>query len=542
MTIRTLLATVLAASVLVVSPSEAAPPATYTAPAVIPGTEGEFNHLSSTAPDGTDVVILQKPGSLTDIHALVRLPGRTTWKEVPPRVKDKFNVQDIVIAPIGAHDFQLAWTEYAPGFGPPEVYSMRLNTRTRTWTAPQQVFKTDAVYAHAGASIGVAKDGTVVIAAYAPTKESMSPPRYRAIVAVRYPGASTFKQKYLSPVDEHTGAFPVSVSPNGHVVVPMIVGYNLAEMTVYAATKEPGAGSPWRIKALSVAGDAQKVAASVNDQGVVGVAWPAPSSAPWTTIRVAHATMGTANPIWTTQDAATGVSFAEPDVVVTRSGTIITVYGRSSAGVLQLEARPLNGTTFGTATPFTPADRSASVGSVVLRPDGRVGVLYGLYTFGPTTPHGIFLTTISATGVPGTALPLTPVVPDSQNQYVLSVDAASRGNVVFARGFPPPDTDLEWMGQGFAPPDVMTSATSGRYVRRAKVQPLRGDHFRCTSGFWVEKASLDFRWYRNGHRIRGAVKAKYHAGPADQGKRLSCKVIASNSGGKRVLSSRARRV
>jgi hypothetical protein len=111
---------------------------------------------------------------------------------------------------------------------------------------------------------------------------------------------------------------------------------------------------------------------------------------------------------------------------------------------------------------------------------------------------------------------------------------------VFARGFPPPDTNLQWMGQGFAVPDVMTSPTSGRHVRRAKVKALRGDRFQCVSGFWVEKAALDYRWYRNGRRIRGAVKVRYQAVAADQGKRLSCKVIASNTGGKRILTSRAR--
>lgn len=541
MSVRTALALALAASVLVPAPGHAAPPSEYSPPAVIPGTEGEFNHLSATAADGTDVVVYLKSGSPTEIRALIRRPGRLAWASVPPRIKDKPNVQDMVIAPVGAGDFQLAWTEYSGGFGPPEVFTARLKTRTRTWTAPQQVFKSDATYNHAGPSIGVAADGTVVIGAYAPTKESQNPPVYRAIVGVRYPGSATFKQRYLNTPDTHSGVASVHVSPRGYVVVPYIVGYQLADMTVHAATKAPGKTAPWRTKALSVAGDAQKVSAAVNDSGRVAVVWPAPSTAPWNTVRVSHSTIGPAAPDWTGQDVASGSTYSDPRAVITRNGVITIVYSASIPAGAQLVSRQLSDTTFGAATPFTPADRSATLGNLVLRPDGRIGVLYGLYTFGPTTPHGLFLTTITA-GVPAPALPLTPVVPDSHNQFVLGVDAASRGNVVFARGFPPPATDLQWMGQAFAPPDVMTSTYSGRYVQRAKVRGLPRERYRCTSGFWVEKAKLEYRWFRNGNRIRGAVKVRYRAVAADEGKRLSCKVIASNSGGKRVLTSRPRRV
>ena len=104
----------------------------YGPPTGIPGTEGLFNQVSTTTPDGTDVVIWLKPANPTALEAKVRRPGRTGWLNVTATIKDKPSMQELVISPAGASGVQATWVQYAGV--EPEIFTASLDTRSRTWS------------------------------------------------------------------------------------------------------------------------------------------------------------------------------------------------------------------------------------------------------------------------------------------------------------------------------------------------------------------------------------------------------------------------
>lgn len=514
-------------------PAHAAVP--FTPPAPVTGTSGQFNHVSATAPDGTDVVVWIAASSPSgyQLNARVRRPGATAWLPIAAGVKRRVSIQDVVIAPIGAGDFQLAWVEY----GAPEVYTARVFTSARRWSPPRQVFS-DAGYGHSVPSIAVDAAGTVVVAATSPAAASSSPPVYRAVVGVQRVDG-TFARKWLSPPGGFGVPTSVAVSPDGRILVPFTSGYDTADWTATAATRGPSGA--WAITPLSVPGDANRVVGTIGAGGRAVVAWTAPASGA-SAVRVATAQVGAAPPTWGAQDVSTsGGTPSSPRVAVAADGAV-TVLWNANGGDSVIMARQLTGSTFGAPLALSEAGRLATVGSVVARPDGRVAVLYGLYTTG-ADPLGLRHVVLSD-GVPGPTTELTTADPGGHNQFVLGVDAASRGNVVYARGFPPPDTDLRWLGQSGAAPAVLTSRFSGDLVRRARVTPLSRHRLRCDSGFWVEARTTSYSWYRGTTKVRGASGKTYRWTAADAGRRFSCRVTGRSDLADRstTLTSRPRRV
>ena len=162
-----------------------------------------------------------------------------------------------------------------------------------------------------------------------------------------------------------------------------------------------------------------------------------------------------------------------------------------------------------------------------MQPDGRAGLLYGLYTSSPVEPLGLRLVTLT-NGLPGAVTTLSEAADGEHNQFALGVDAASRGNVVYARGWPPPYTDLAWLGQATAKPAVMKDAWSGKAVRKAKIVKRSKHRLRCESGFWVETSKVEYQWLRDGKKIQGARKSVYKWDAADEGHKLRCKVTGKS--------------
>ncbi len=517
------------------APGHADPPDSFSSVEAIPGTLGEFNHDSATAADGTDIVLWVAGGSGDlELKSKVRGPGRTAWKRIPARVANRANIQEIDIAPIGAGDFQVAWVQYKGGF--PEVYTARVNSKKRTWSSPTKVFR-HKDYKHGGPSVGVSGNGTVVISGYAQPKESTSPPTYRTVVAVREPGGK-FKSAFLSGANTHSSGGLVAVSHRGHLLVSYIVGYNLAEMTVHAATRAPNA-SKWKKATLSVAGDAQKHFPAIGANGRAAVVWPADSQTS-DVLRISTAQVGSGTPTWAGQVVAPagGGSKTSPMAAVAPDGDVTVVWQANTAGQAVLTSRQLTDDTFGAPVPLTESGSLATAGTFVMRPDGRAALLYGLYEPSPVEPLGLRHLTLH-NGTPSPVVTLTDNTAGEHNQFRLGVDAASRGNVVWVRGWPPETADLVWMGQGFARPDVMTSPWSGKAVDEASIKKLTNHRLRCDSGFWVEASSRSFAWFRNGAKIPGATKQVYQWGAADQGMKLTCKVTGKNAGGgnQRTLTS-----
>jgi len=517
-----------------------AAPAGWTAPQGIPGTVGQANPVSSTAPNGTDLVVWINPGSTSgaQIKARIRLAGRSTWQRVPARVDNEPSVQDMVLAPTSGGDFWLSWVQYA---GQPEVYAMRLDSRTRRWSKPTPVFHQPG-YGHGGPSLAVAGNGTIVIAAYAPPDTPTTPPTYRVVVATRSPGGA-WRTHFLSPASQHAGGEAVAVNSSGQVLVSFIQGYNLSEMTVMAATRSAKPSATWHVHRLSKVGDSQRAHPALGDDGTAAVAWSATSTS-FDAVRLSTAHLGHGTPAWTRRNVATGVpSVVDAYPVVTKDGQTTTVWTRSSSGQQVLWSRNLIGTSLGAPLQLSPDGMTAVVDAFKLRADGKAALMYQLFSNGPLTNQGLRLRVLRH-GVSGPAVDLTESSDGSVNSPALGVDAASRSTVIWTRG-DYPGTDFAWLGQVVAKPSVMSGPSSGHLVRRASVTGVArvGKTVTCASGYWVETSGLDYRWLRNGSRIHGADGPRYRLVGADSHRRISCRVTASNfSGIDHVLRSRTRRV
>lgn len=517
------------------APVGAAPPPTYTPVAAIPGTAGLFNHSSATAPDGTDVVVWigSSPGG-SQYDAKVRRAGSQKWATVPPRVVNKPGIQDEVLTAVGSRDFAMAWVEYADGA--PTVWHSTLDTRARSWSKPVRVFN-HPDYDFAGPRIASTGDGTVVVGGYAAPKVPSFPPNYRSVVAVQKPNGS-WKQSFLTPADQHSGVRSVSASPRGHLLVTSILGYNLAEMTVHAATRGPAKSDPWRTQTVSAIGDSQSVTGAIGRNGDAALFWSSPANGP-TLLRMATAKVTAGPAAWTTREVSPPGGGTDGKQVVVAPDGDVTLAWISSTG---LKSRHLSGGVLGGLQTLSPVDRLVGPGTMAMRPDGRVALLYGLYTAGPTTAAGLNLTTLN-NGVPAPAVPLSDAAAGAHDLFRLGVDASSRGNVVYARGGPPSGTDLAWLGQNFVRPDVMTSATSGKSLRKAKMKKVRAGVLRCQSGLWVEARTIKHAWFRAGKKIKGAKKPKYRLVARDKGKKLSCKVTGKDDAGRSTsVKSRPRKV
>ena len=70
--------------------------------------------------------------------------------------------------------------------------------------------------------------------------------------------------------------------------------------------------------------------------------------------------------------------------------------------------------------------------------------------------------------------------------------------------------------------------------------PVVGGRTRCLPGGWKGARSLTYQWLRGGKAIAGATTARYLVAPADRGRRLACRVIATAAGGAHAAATSKR--
>ncbi|MFN8195357.1 MAG: hypothetical protein U0R80_13870 [Nocardioidaceae bacterium] len=542
--LRALMASVLAAVVVLplvtVAAARVAPPVPWSDPVAIPGTDGLANPLSATAPDGTDVVVWGLSTStplVNKVLAKVRLPGRQRWVDVPVRIRGEYaGINDIVGTPDG--DF---WAVLAIGEST-ETYLTRLDTRAARWTRPVRLFTDQAAYHHMSPRLGLAGDGTLVVAAIAPPVTPPSgDPVYRIAVATRGPRGS-WTSRFLSPVDAMASGQEVHVNRAGDVLVSWIQGYNLPDMTVRAATRSHRAGSPWKIRSLSAAGDSQRAHSDLAPDGTAAVVWSATSTS-FSAARLS--TLDVRDPLapWVGRDLVTGVNLGVDVWVLAGNGGRATSVWLQVGGGQVLWSRHLDGSTLGSPVQLSRAGELGELDGLVRRPDGDAFVVYQRFTTGIVS-LGIEVRTL-VDGAASDAVPLTgdAATSGNSNSERLGVDAAGHGMLLYTHG-DYPDTDYTWQAQ-LAAPSVLTGPATGVPVARAQVvgRVAPGGTVGCRSGYWAEAARLRYGWTRNGHPIAGATHRFYDVVRADAGKRLACRVVASNSTGvDTTLRSRARDV
>ena len=105
----------------------------------------------------------------------------------------------------------------------------------------------------------------------------------------------------------------------------------------------------------------------------------------------------------------------------------------------------------------------------------------------------------------------------------------------FARSSPGAGIGL-WDFNVFGPADVPPSNTVTPTVSGT---PKVGKTLSCSSGTWTgsEPLSFTYRWLRNGAPITGAISNAYTAKWADAGRKVSCRVRASNAAGSASATS-----
>ncbi|HET7530460.1 MAG TPA: hypothetical protein VFJ98_05830 [Mycobacteriales bacterium] len=511
------------------------PPPGWTPVAYVAGTTDVFNHVSSTAANGTDAVVwVANDTTGVRIDARVRLAGTTAWRGVTPRVRQAVSAQDLVLTPTPAGTFFLAWVRYTGGH--PEVLSMTLDPRSRTWSKPLQVFH-DTGYGHAGPDVAIAADGTIGVTAYARPDTSSNPPVYRVVVGMRHPDGS-WHHRFLTPVDKHSTGERISANPAGDFLVSWIEGYNLSEMTVRAATRHHGADQPWRFATLSDPGDSQRVHQAIGRDGTAAVIWSATSQS-FNAIRMSTTKISTGAPTWSRQDVVTSTPIGiDAYAAVYKTGHVSALWSQGG----QLWTRLLSGGTLGGPVQLSATGHTGVLASLVMQPNGRAAVLYHQYS--GSDNEGLRLRTLTD-GVPSAEVVLTDYFNGDANQERLGINAANRHNVVWTRGAFPNPTDVASMGDPLPRPSVMTSQYSGLTVTKAVVRgtPRVGRRLSCATGFWVEAAGVSYRWYRDGSRIAHAIGRTYLLRSADLHRHLSCRATGADSaGGKRTLASNAVRV
>lgn len=527
----------LAASVVLGLTPANAEPLGWTDPQRIPGTLGASSQVSATSPDGADAVtwVVQEGPDDVEIRARLRPAGSTVWQAVPVRVDNKPSVQDLDMAPTPDGDFWLAWVQYG---ALPRVFAMRLDAATGRWTKPFQVFD-NSQYGNGQPSVAVGGNGTVLIGSYAQPKESASPPRYRASVAVRQKGDWT--TQFLSPVDDFAGAVEVDANDKGQLLASFVQGYDVVDKTVHAALRGAGPQTSWDVQPVSVAGDAQNVRVDLGEGGKAAVAWGAPASSP-TDVRITTASVSGAT--WNRRDVVTGIDLTDlPTPAVSADGDVTTVWSESTGGQRELWSRYLTGGSFYPFVQLSPGGVSAWLAALEPRPDGTSVALYDEYTSGGASSLGLRLVTMTG-AFPGVPVELTTSADSPAVDESLGVTAANRSTVIWKRGTAP-DADLAVMDQVLRRPQVMTGPVTGVIVTKAAVTGVVrvGRTVTCESGYWVETSRRDHQWFRGGDRIRGADQRTYRIVTADAGKRISCRATGTNDTGDiRVLESPARRV
>jgi hypothetical protein len=526
---------------LVVPSDVAAAPPGWSGPAHVAGSDGIFNQWSATAPDGTDAVIWLGDGSVSGaaLRAKVRAPGATLFTNVKTRIDNRASLQDLQIAATVQGDFFVTYVSYIGAS--PRTFAVKLNSRSKTWSKPTQVFKLPGYSAY-GSSLAVAGSGTVVAGGYAKPDVDSSPPRYRAVVATLAPGAATWQVTFLSPATTFAGGTLVAAGPRGHLVAGFIRGYNLPEKTVYAATRAPSAAAKWKVKKLSIAGDSQRVSPpSVNGKGVVAMTWGSPSSSP-TTVRLATTRVRPSGSVWNTTDLATGGGITgDWAAAVTKNGAATGLWREQTAGgTATIRARRVVGGTAGPLLTLSPAGYVSAPRSVAVRSDGRISVLWQQFT---TSNANLGMRhTILAGDTVGIAEPLTDGTTEQENQGRLGLTADDQATVVYTRGYPPPDTDVAALGQIPLRPRATEGPFSRTRLTRAVVKGTMrvGRRVTCASGYWVETRSTAVVWRRDGRPIRGATEKSYRIAARDRGHAIYCRIVASNDVGTFGLTSKAR--
>jgi len=493
----------------------AAVPEGWTPPARIPGTSGVFNHESATAPDGTDadVWVAQNASDEIVVRGRVRLPGTESWRKVDPYLTDA--AQDIKLVGDRSGDFWVTWVRYNPNTGIPQVIVARINSERAAMTTPQTIFD-GADYGHQLPLVAVSDRGTVFVAATAQPKVSSNPPRYRAEVGVKAPGAP-WRTRFLSPADDFAVARSLAVSPAGHAVVAFRQGYETAASRIRAATR-PAGSSTWMVNNVSAAGDGQTVKAAIGPEGTAAVTWNAPASGQ-DIVRLSYRDVTTDDP-WTGTDLVTGPGLHQVEQpVVDEDGYITTFWWDGSIWARQVQ----DGVLF-TPEKVSPDGIRSDVRDVVMGNQGLVGLLYQSYN-GSIQNQGLRFRWVDH-GAAYAEQVLTLSSDGEANTVQLGLDAADRANVVWAAGVSPV-YELRSMGNPPGSPVVVTAPHFGEPVTRATMtgRARVGAKLTCGAGYAVEAKETWWRWYRNGDVIRGEVGRSYTTRKADRGKRVKCAFI-----------------
>jgi len=427
----------LALALLVGLPAGAS--AGWTEPARIPGTAGKLGVLGTTLADGTLVALWTEAtgAPLTNgLKARVRPAGSTRWRSVDGPAG--IYLQGLSIA---EGDYGTTVIAFEKGdLGSQAVFVTTLDTRTLRFSRPVRVF-TDPAYETIGASVARGRDGTLLVGATArPKAPPAGDPVYRAVVAVRRPGAG-WVRRYLSAADTFAGVDAVAVNREGGAIVGFIEGYSVAAMTVRAATLPHGRSTRWKIRTVSASGDAQSVSAAIGDDGTAALAWAA-NATNFRTARVATTQVDDASAGWalsTVETDSVGIAGA-PQVAVSKSGGVTSLWVRDGRirGVL------IDGTAVTPIAPFTTDGKTAALAGMLARSDGKVAILYHLYAPGSVN-EGLRYRVIAA-GVPGAEATITDAADGEVSTERLSLARRNRAAVIYTRGIYP-GTDFAWLRQ-----------------------------------------------------------------------------------------------
>lgn len=520
-------------------PALAAPPDGQSGPAIVTGSEGRANPFFGVAPDGTDLVLWTVAGSQAGENTFVgavRKPGSTTWTPVPSPVVDKKSAQDAVIAGTKSGDFWLAWQQYNNA-GFPEVFVRKYDTSKGTWSKRQQPFR-DHGYKHGAASIAVTGSGEVVLGVYAKPVVSTTPSTYRAEVGILRPGKG-WSTTFLSAADTNSSRAQVAASPNGYLAATWIVGSQVAQMTVNAATHTPSATAKWHKATLSVPGDAQKTAVSIGPDGTAAVAWPA-SSTSFDSARMAVTDANDSSRTWTTMNLVTGTTVGSSVLpVVDRAGGVRAFWTDPNA----LWSLYRTGGTQSAPALVGTLDRLQPMVGAGLLADGNVAVYYAEYSTGPAT-EGLRRARFDGESALGFE-EFTNAGNGDTNSAIAGSDAAARTGFTYYTGTYP-DYSIQNVDQSGLGPAVVRSAYDARPVTKPKAKGLAsvGSTLTCVTGYWVETSKVKYKWFRDGHVIKGATHRVYQLVSWDRGHAVSCTAVGKDTSGHHLgmLTSHARTI
>ncbi len=190
----------------------------WSEPTLVTGSQGASAAVFATSAAGADLTAWVGPGSTSgnQIRARFRAPGATTWARVPVRADNMFIARELALSAAPNGDFWLTWTRYNSDIAG-QVWVMRLDDRTGTWSPPTKVF-TNADYQHTRPSIAVSGKGTVLIAAVA-SPRVFEGYKYRTAIATLAPG-KTWQRRYATPHESFSVGMRAAAGHNGHLAVP----------------------------------------------------------------------------------------------------------------------------------------------------------------------------------------------------------------------------------------------------------------------------------------------------------------------------------